>query len=114
MVTPFAIDTVVLLITNDPTLGGEGPLGELRDAAVVFEDGAVVAVERAGVDADERVDAGSRCVMPGFVDSHTHLVFAGDRSAEFAARMAGAPYEAGGVRGTSEATPAAEVAELAR
>jgi imidazolonepropionase len=111
-VTTLAIDNIGLLITNELSLGGDGPLGALRDAAVVFEDGAVVAVERAGVDADERVDAGGRCVMPGFVDSHTHLVFAGDRSAEFAARMAGAPYEAGGIRVTAEATRAADAAEL--
>jgi imidazolonepropionase len=112
-VTSLAIDNIGLLITNDPALG-DGPLGELHDAAVVFEDGNVVAVERAGVEADGRVDAGGRCVMPGFVDSHTHLVFAGDRSAEFAARMAGAPYEAGGIRVTSEATRAASTVELER
>ena len=56
--------------------------------------------------ADERIDAGGRCVIPGFVDSHTHLVFAGDRSAEFAARMAGAPYAAGGINVTIAATVA--------
>jgi imidazolonepropionase len=111
--TSLAIDNVGLLVTNDPTLG-DGPLGELRDAAVVFEDGKVVAVERAGVEADGRVDAGGRCVMPGFVDSHTHLVFAGDRAEEFAARMAGGAYEAGGIRVTSEATRAAGAVELER
>lgn len=109
----LAIDNVGLLITGDPALG-EGPLGELRDAAVVFEDGKVVAIERAGVEADERVDAEGRCVMPGFVDSHTHLVFAGDRAEEFGARMAGKVYEAGGIRVTSEATRAAGAAELER
>jgi imidazolonepropionase len=51
-------------------------------------------------------------VIPGFVDSHTHLVFAGDRAEEFAARMAGKPYEAGGIRVTTEATRAAGEAEL--
>jgi imidazolonepropionase len=112
-VASLAIDNVGLLVTNEPELG-EGPLGELRDAAVVFEDGRVAAVERAGVDADERVDAGGRCVMPGFVDSHTHLVFAGDRADEFAARMAGEPYAAGGIRVTAEATRAASAAELER
>src|SRR5882757_6603664 len=109
----LAIDNIGLLVTGDPALG-EGPLGALRDAAVVFEDGKVVAVERAGVEADGRVDAGGRCVMPGFVDSHTHLVFAGDRAEEFGARMAGADYEAGGIRVTSEATRAAGAAELER
>ena len=57
--------------------------------------------------ADERIDVDGRCVIPGFVDSHTHLVFAGDRAAEFAARMAGAPYEAGGINVTIDATRAA-------
>jgi imidazolonepropionase len=112
-VTSLAIDNIGLLVTNDSSVG-EGPLGELRDAAVVFEDGKVVAVELAGVEADGRVDAGGRCVMPGFVDSHTHLVFAGDRAEEFGARMAGKAYEAGGIRVTSEATRAAGAAELER
>jgi imidazolonepropionase len=109
--TAFAIDSIGLLVTNDPGLG-EGPLGLVRNAAVVIEGGVVVAVERAGADADERFDAGGRCVLPGFVDSHTHLVFAGDRAEEFAARMAGAPYEAGGIRVTTEATRAAASEEL--
>ncbi len=109
----LAIDNIGLLVTGDPSLG-EGELGELRDAALVFEDDRVVAIERAGVEADARFDAAGRCVMPGFVDSHTHLVFAGDRSAEFAARMAGADYEAGGIRVTAEATRRADAAELER
>jgi imidazolonepropionase len=109
----FALDNIGLLITNDPSLGA-GPLGELRDAAIVFEEGRVAAVERAGVEADGRVDVGGRCVMPGFVDSHTHLVFAGDRSEEFAARMAGQSYEAGGIRVTAEATRATGATELER
>jgi imidazolonepropionase len=112
-VTALAIDNIGLLVTNEPALG-EGPLGEVRDAAIVFEGGVVVAVERAGVEADGRVDAGGRCVMPGFVDSHTHLVFAGDRAGEFAARMAGGAYAAGGIRVTSEATRAASAVELER
>ncbi|HEY2478224.1 MAG TPA: imidazolonepropionase [Solirubrobacterales bacterium] len=111
--TTLAIDNIGLLVTNDPSLG-DGPLAERRDAALVFEDERVAAVEPAGVDADERVDVEGRCVMPGFVDSHSHLVFAGDRSAEFAARMAGADYEAGGIRVTAEATRAADAAELER
>lgn len=109
--TSFAIDSIGLLVTNDESLG-EGPLGIVRNAALIIEDGVVVAVERAGADADERFDAGGRCVLPGFVDSHTHLVFAGDRAEEFAARMAGAPYEAGGIRVTTEATRAATTEKL--
>ena len=107
------VDNIGLLVTNDEALG-EGPLGIVRDAALVIEDEHVAAVERAGAAADERVDAAGRCVIPGFVDSHTHLVFAGDRGDEFAARMAGAPYAAGGIRVTTEATRAASTAELAR
>ncbi len=107
----LAIDNISLLVTNDPSLG-DGPLGLVRDAAVVFEHGVVAAIERAGVAADERLDADGRCVIPGFVDSHTHLVFAGDRSEEFAARMAGAPYAAGGINATVAATRVASTEEL--
>jgi len=110
-VSALVVDDIGLLVTNAPELG-EGQLGVLRDAALVIEDDEVVAVERAGADGDERFDAGGRCVIPGFVDSHTHLVFAGDRADEFAARMAGRPYEAGGIRVTTEATRRASNDEL--
>jgi imidazolonepropionase len=111
--TTLAVDNVGLLVTNDPALG-DGPLGVVRDASLVLEGGRVAAIERAGAAADERLDAAGRCVIPGFVDSHTHLVFAGDRSDEFAARMAGTPYSAGGIRITTQATRAATTDELAR
>ena len=62
--------------------------------------------------ADALVDAVGRAVLPGFVDWHAHLVFAGERSAEFAARMAGLPYAAGGIRSTVAATRAATNAKL--
>src|SRR4051794_4333241 len=107
----LVIDNIGLLVTNDPEHG------RVRDAALVIEGGRVSAIERAGAAGDERLDAGGRCVIPGFVDSHTHLVFAGDRGDEFAARMAGAPYAAGGIRVTTEATRAAtrdELGELAQ
>jgi imidazolonepropionase len=111
--TAVVIDNIGELVTNDPALG-EGPLGVLRDAALVCEGDRVVAIERAGANGDRHLDAAGRCVIPGFVDSHTHLVFAGDRAEEFAARMAGARYEAGGIRITTEATRAATSAELER
>ncbi len=107
----LVIDNIGLLVTCDPELG-EGPLGLVRDAAVVIEGDRVTAIERAGAAADDRLDAGGRCVIPGFVDSHTHLVFAGDRADEFAARMAGRPYAASGIRVTTEATRAASEDEL--
>jgi hypothetical protein len=112
----LVVDHIGLLVTNDPTLG-EGPLGLVRDAALVVQDGHVVAIDRAGstsAAADRCVDAGGRCVLPGFVDSHTHLVFAGERGDEFVARMAGAPYAAGGIRTTVQATRAASDEQLAR
>jgi len=106
-------DNIGALVTNDPSLG-EGPLGILRRASVVTDGTTVLAVGPAGQVADDRIDVEGRGVVPGFVDSHTHLVFAGDRSEEFAARMAGASYEAGGIRTTVAATAAASDEELRR
>jgi imidazolonepropionase len=106
-VTALVIDNIGLLVTNDRERG------EVRDVALVCEDGVVAAIEPAGAAGDAHLDAGGRCVIPGFVDSHTHLVFAGDRGDEFAARMAGAPYQAGGIRVTTEATRAASREQLA-
>lgn len=101
------------LVTNDPALG-PGPLGLRHDAAVAIEDGDVAWVgdTAAAPACDEVIDVGGATVLPGFVDSHAHLVFAGDRSEEFAARMAGRPYEAGGIRTTVAATRAATRDEL--
>ncbi|UJA21325.1 imidazolonepropionase [Thermoleophilia bacterium SCSIO 60948] len=109
----LVIDRIGLLVTGDPELG-DGPLGTLRDVALVIEDGRVLAIEPSGAAGDERLDAAGRCVIPGFVDSHTHLVFAGERGEEFAARMAGAGYEAGGIEVTTDATRAASAEELER
>ena len=109
--TALVIDNIGLLVTGEPELG-EGALGLVRDAALVIEGDAVAAIERAGAAGDERLDAAGRCVIPGFVDSHTHLVFAGDRADEFAARMAGRPYAASGITVTTEATRAAGEDEL--
>jgi imidazolonepropionase len=93
------------LVTNDPELG-TGPLGSLIDAAVVVSDGTVswVGPGDAAPAADRRVDIGGRAVIPGFVDTHAHLVFAGDRAAEFEARMSGARYDGGGISATVRAT----------
>ncbi|WP_406077175.1 imidazolonepropionase [Micromonospora sp. NBC_00858] len=105
------VDNIGELVTNG---AGEGPLGIRRDAAVLVEDGRVAWVGPASYApaADRRVDAGGAAVLPGFVDSHAHLVFAGDRAAEFAARMAGQPYTGGGIRTTVGATRAASDDEL--
>jgi imidazolonepropionase len=96
------------LVTNDPALGA-GPLGVLADAALVVQGGRIAWAGPAAraPDADARLDVAGRAVLPGFVDSHAHLVFAGDRAAEFAARMAGEPYTGGGIATTVAATRAA-------
>ncbi|MFI5035069.1 MAG: imidazolonepropionase [Acidimicrobiales bacterium] len=102
------------LTTNDPSLGDGSPMGRLRDAALVVEDGRVAWVGRNddAPMADERVDVAGAAVVPGFVDAHTHLVFAGERSAEFEARVAGARYDGGGIASTVAATRAATTAQL--
>jgi imidazolonepropionase len=102
------------LVTNDPAHDGT-PLGLIHDAAVVLEGRRVAWVGRRleAPDGDEVRDLGGRAVIPGFVDSHSHLVFAGDRSAEFAARMSGESYSAGGIRTTVAATRAATDEQLA-
>jgi imidazolonepropionase len=102
------------LVTNDPSVGDGSPLGLLREAAVVLDGGRIAWIGAAAdaPSADERFDAGGRAALPGFVDSHAHLVFAGDRTAEFDARMSGQPYRAGGIRTTVAATRAASDEEL--
>lgn len=97
------------LVTNDPTHDGS-PLGLLTDAAVLVDGDRIAWVGRSADApvADRRLDAGGRAGLPGFVDSHAHLVFAGDRAGEFAARMAGLRYDGGGIRTTVAATRAAD------
>lgn len=106
--TTTALTGIGLLVTHDPEFD------ELRDAAVVIDGDRVVWVGPAAQvpDADLSTDLDGRCVIPGFVDSHTHLVFAGDRSAEFEARMTGADYDAGGIQDTVAAVRAASDDDL--
>ena len=107
------LDGIGELFTNDPEVGSDGVI---HDAAVALEGDRVVwAGPRAAVPdgvAGPRLEVDGRAVLPGFVDAHTHLVFAGDRAAEFDARMRGERYAAGGIRSTVEATRAATDAEL--
>ncbi|WP_050514808.1 imidazolonepropionase [Streptomyces rimosus] len=107
------ITNIASLVTNDPSLG-EGPLGLLQDAAVVFDGDRVawVGPTSKAPATDNRVDAEGRAGLPGFVDSHSHLVFGGDRTAEFNARMSGRAYSAGGIRTTVAATRAASDEDL--
>ena len=103
------------LVTNEASIDGT-LLGIIHDAAFVVTDGKVSWVgERSGVklsDYESVVSANGKTVIPGFVDSHNHLIFAGDRSAEFSARMQGQPYSAGGINYTVEQTRSASNEEL--
>ncbi|WP_405941784.1 imidazolonepropionase [Streptomyces sp. NBC_00207] len=112
--TTTAITNIGSLVTNDPALGDGSPLGLIENAAVVIDGETVAWVGPAAKapTADEVFDAQGRAVIPGFVDSHSHLVFAGDRTQEFNARMSGRAYSAGGIRTTVAATRAATDAEL--
>ena len=101
------------LITNDLQLEN-GLLGELTDAAFVEQDGYIKWVGSAteAPECDKRISLEGKAVLPGFVDSHAHLVFAGDRAKEFSARMNGEEYSAGGIMNTVRATRSASDAEL--
>ena len=94
------------LLTNDERLGDQTPVGRLRQAAMVVDESRVLWVGEAkrAPDADECIDVCGAAMLPGFVDSHTHLVFAGERSDEFEARMVGSTYDAGGIERTVAAT----------
>jgi imidazolonepropionase len=109
----LAITNIGSLVTNDPNLGS-GKLGELENAALVIEDGKVAWVgnSKGAPASDSMIDALGMGVIPGFVDSHAHMVFAGDRSKEFEARMNGEKYSAGGIKSTVAKTRAASDAEL--
>ena len=99
-----AFTNIATLVTNDPTLG-EGLLGILHGATVVIEDDRIILVGTRGQSGvDKEIDCSGKTLLPGFVDSHTHLIFAGDRSQEFSARSRGEKYTAGGITTTVEAT----------
>ncbi|MCX4650074.1 imidazolonepropionase [Streptomyces sp. NBC_01446] len=102
------ITNIGALVTNDATRG-TGPLGLIADAALVIDgtDVAWVGPRAEAPATDRSFDAQGRAAIPGFVDSHSHLIFADARTAEFNARMSGRAYSAGGIRTTVEATRAA-------
>ncbi len=113
MSNSFTLTNISQLVTNNSAIG-DGDLGVITNAAITVTNGIVSWVGQAS-DTDSSVpktDVGGRALIPGFVDSHSHLMFAGDRSEEFAARMAGVPYSAGGIKVTTEATRSASDDQL--
>jgi imidazolonepropionase len=112
-VTSIVITGIGELVTCDGT--GDDGLGIQAGAAVVVNEARIAwtGPARSAPAADRQVDLDGRTLIPGFVDSHSHLVFAGDRGAEFVARMAGEPYDGGGIASTVDATRSASTDELA-
>jgi imidazolonepropionase len=113
MSTSFTLTNISQLVTNNSAIG-VGDLGVITNAAITVTDGIVRWVGQAS-EADSSIpktDVGGRTLIPAFVDSHSHLMFAGDRSEEFAARMAGVPYSAGGIKVTTVATRSASDDQL--
>ena len=109
----IAITNIGSLVTNDQSLG-LGILGELTNAALVIENEKISWIGNSNQvpAADQKIDTQGKAVIPGFVDSHAHLLFAGERSAEFQARMKGEKYSAGGIKSTVAATRSATDTEL--
>lgn len=109
-----AFTNIACLVTNQA--GFAEPIGEINNAAFLVEDGKISWIGSSAEvpAADSQVDLAGRTVIPGFVDSHAHLIFAGDRAAEFSARMQGVAYSAGGIQTTVAATRAASDAQLER
>ena len=107
-----AFTNIATLVTNDPNIG-EGSLGILHDATVVIEDSQIKFVGKGSqTGVDNEIDCSGKTLLPGFVDSHTHLIFAGDRSQEFSARSRGVKYTAGGITTTVAATRQASNMDL--
>ena len=110
--TSIALTNIETLVTNSAELG-EGLLGTSSHMTLVIEDEKVAALSNRTPDGVDRViDCSGKTVIPGFVDSHTHLIFAGDRSEEFAARSRGEKYSTGGIKTTVAATRAASNSKL--
>jgi imidazolonepropionase len=112
-VSSVAFINIATLVTN--AAHGDGSLGVLKGATLVVENGLIAAITQgkpSGVDSE--IDCSGKTLLPGFVDSHSHLIFAGDRAEEFSARSRGEKYTAGGIASTVSATRAASDSDLAQ
>ena len=108
----IAFTNIATLVTNDSSVG-EGDLGILRNTTLIVEDGLITEISQGSLSGvDSEVDCTGKTLLPGFVDSHSHLIFAGDRADEFAARSHGQKYTAGGIASTVKATRQASDAQL--
>lgn len=94
------------LFTGISELRTVSDLGTVQDAAIVVTDGVIewIGAASSAPACDDAIDLEGRAVLPGWVDSHTHMIFDGDRAAEFEARISGGSYEAGGIAVTMAAT----------
>ncbi len=108
------ISNIGQLISNDPNLGDQSELGICLNSALIIEGGRIAWIgdNESAPSADSKIDAEGCAVIPGFVDSHSHAIFAGDRLGDFTARMAGEKYATGGIATTISATRAASDGEL--
>lgn len=110
----IAFTNIETLVTND-LQSGDGDLGLLQKATLVVEDGLISQITHgvpSGIDSE--IDCSGKTLLPGFVDSHSHLIFAGDRAAEFSARSRGEKYSAGGIASTVDATRSASDVALSQ
>ncbi|MEI8024389.1 MAG: imidazolonepropionase, partial [Actinomycetota bacterium] len=112
----LVVTGISTLVTNDVSLE-RGKLGIINNAALVVGDDNKIAWTGESVNlphefASSAINVSGRAIVPGFVDSHTHLIFGGDRANEFEARMSGKTYTAGGIRTTMSATRTATTESL--
>ena len=112
----LVVTGISTLVTNDASLE-RGKLGIINNAAIVVGDDKKIAWTGEATNLPSEfvgtaINVGGRAIVPGFVDSHTHLIFGGDRANEFEARMSGKTYSAGGIRTTMSATRVATTESL--
>jgi imidazolonepropionase len=106
-VSSIAFKNIQTLVTNDYA-NEKNILGELNNATVIVVDGIIAEItDGSTTGVDQEIDCSGKTLLPGFIDSHSHLIFAGDRAEEFLARSKGERYSAGGIRSTVAATRAA-------